>query len=303
MTKEELNSLRHPTEVSRFWITLIVIVPVLIAAVGFTLVSLGGLLIPLGFIIFLIWIVTKLLSAQFLGNSIQVSADNFPAIAEALNEFQEKFGYKGQIDAYVYEEGTYNALLVPLLRRKLLLLNSDIIDNAESDNEVRWIVARFVGSLASKHYRFLWLQAVVGSIEKLLVFNLLMYPYERAVVKSGDQLGLYAIDGDIESAIRASHKLMVGGPLGGRINLAGVLRQHGLISGSFFGWLAKCVSPFPHLTTRIVNLLRFSGEHYPDQLRALLANANSDTKSLVQQAAGLSVVGLAEQSMPTAGAD
>jgi len=34
MTKEELNSLRHPTEVSRFWITLIVIVPVLIAAVG-----------------------------------------------------------------------------------------------------------------------------------------------------------------------------------------------------------------------------------------------------------------------------
>ena len=232
-----------------------------------------------------------------------VSADNFSDIAKALSKFKEKFSYTGQIDAYVYEGGSYNALLIPLLRRKLLLLNSDIIDNAESDNEVRWIIARFVGSLASRHYRFFWLQAVVGSIEKLVVFNMLMYPYERAVVKTGDQLGLYAIDGDIESAIRASHKLMVGGPLSGRINLAGVLRQHALISHSFFGWLAKCVSPFPHVTTRIVNLLRFSGEHYSDQLRVLLANADSDTKSLVQQAAGLAPQILTDQSTPSASAD
>lgn len=286
MTRDELKSLRHPSEGSRFWVTLIVIVPVLIAAVVLTLISFGGLILPILLIIFMLWIVTRLASAQFLGNAVLISPDNFPEIATMLAESKELFEYKGQIDAYIYEEGTYNALLLPLLRRKLLLLNSEVVATTESQNEIRWIVARFVGSLASKHYRFFWLQAVVGSIERIMIFNLLMYPYERAVVKSGDQLGLFAIDGDIDSALRSVQKFMAGGPLGGRVNLKGVLHQQAAIEGSFFAWLAKCLSPFPHSTARVVNLLRFSGERYPEQLRALIAKTDDGTLPLLQHATG-----------------
>ena len=284
MTKAQLNALRHPSEQSRFWITLLVIVPVILVAIAAafsTVATLTVIVAVVAVVVIGTWFSSRLVMARFLGGFVQVSNENFPEVAAAIEEFQTLFGYKGQIDAYVYEDGSFNAFLVPLLRRKVLLLNSEVVAAAKSENEVRWVVARFIGSLASKHYRFLWLQVVLTSIEKLFIFNMLLYPYERAVVQSGDQLGLHAIGGDVESAIRASYRMMVGGQLGERVNLAGVLGQHGALDGSFFGWLARCLSPFPHQTTRIVNLLRFANERYPLQLQQALADKDEQTLRLV----------------------
>jgi hypothetical protein len=286
MTKIELDALRHPSEASRFRLSLLVVVPILITAVVLAFASFGIALVVVAAIVASVWFVTRLASAIYLGNFVKVSPDNFPEIDAAVAEYKQLFGYGGQIDVYIYENGSFNAFVVPLLRRKCILINSEVVANAQSDNEVRWIVARFIGSLASKHYRFSWLQTMIGSIEKIMMFNMLLYPYERAVVKSGDQLALHAIDGDLASALRASQKFMVGGPLGDRVNLSGLLRQHEAIRGSFFGWLAQCMSPFPHTTTRVVNLVRFASRRYPLQLRALLASQDDATLALVQRVAG-----------------
>ncbi len=284
MTKTELMAFRHPSEGSRFWISMIVVVPILTSAIVLVFASLGTALFGVAAIVFGLWVSMKILTARLLGNTVKVSPDNFPEIDAAVTEYKELFGYPGRIDVYVYDGESFNAMLLPLLRRKYILIHSNVISDSESENEVRWIVARFVGALASKHYRFSWLQAVIGSIEKIMIFNMLLYPYERAVIKSGDQLGLVAINGDIESAVRASHRLMIGGTLGDRVSLAGVLRQHEAISGSFFGWLAKCLSPFPHTTARIANLLRMAGERYPLQLQALLAGKDEAMLALVLRA-------------------
>ncbi len=284
MTKTELKALRHPSEGSRFWITLIVVVPILVAAIILVFASLGTALLGVAAIVFALWVSMKILTARLLGGTVKVSPENFPEIDAAVCEYKELFGHPGKIDVYVYDGQSFNAILMPLLRRKYILIHSDVISETASKNEVRWIVARFIGSLASKHYRFSWLQAIISSIEKIMIFNILLYPYERAVIKSGDQLGLFAINGDIESAVRVSHRLMIGGALGDRVSLTGVLRQHEAISRSFFGWLAKCLSPFPHTTARIANLLRVAGERYPLQLQAMLASKDEAMLALVQRA-------------------
>lgn len=293
MTKAELEALRHPSESSRFWISMLIVVPILIYAVLLVIGSFGLALIAVAAIVFINWLAMKTISASWLGSAVRVSPENFPDIHAAVAEYKELFGYRGKIEVYVYDGDGFNAMVVPLLRRKFILINADVIADAKSENEIRWIVARFVGSLASKHYRFSWLQVVIASIEKLLVFNMLLFPYERAVIKSGDQLGLYAIDGDIDSAVRASHRLMVGGALGDRVSLTGVLHQHEAVSGSFFGWFAKCLSPFPHTTTRIANLLRMAGERYPLQLHALLAGNDEALLTLVQRATNTALPGQA----------
>lgn len=286
MTKNELDANRHPSEAGLFWLSMIVVVPICLLAIAAVFASFGVALIAVVFILLSVWFACRIAGAWYLGNCIKVSEENFSDIHRAITECQERFGYRGRIDAYVYEQGSYNALLLPLLRRKFILINSDVVANAESDNEVRWIVARFIGALASKHYRFAWLQVVISSIEKIAIFNLLLYPYERAVAKSGDQLGLLAIDGDVESAVRAMQKVMVGGALGGRVNLSGVLRQDAATHGSFFAWLAKCLSPFPHNTARVVNLLRYAGERYPLRVQALLAKEDAETRQRLRQATG-----------------
>ena len=292
MTKFQLRELCHPSEGSRFWISMFVVVPALIAAILVVFASFGIALISVLAIIFFIWLVTEIIAANFLGDSVKISSDNFPEINDAVEECKELFRYRGQIDVYIYENSGFNALVLPLMRRKFILINSDVIEKAQSSNEVRWLIARFIGALASKHYRFAWLQAVIGSIEKIMVLNVLLYPYERAVAKSGDQLGLYAINGDIESAVGGLQKMMVGGSLGGRVNLSGVLRQQEAIGGTVFGWLARCLSPFPHTTSRVQNLLRFSAERYPLQLQTMLAGKDETTLTLVRRATGLAAFGL-----------
>ncbi len=286
MTRKELDSHRHPSEAGLFWLSMIVVVPICLAAIALVFATLGIALVVVASIIISVWFGTHIAMAWFLGNCVKVSEENFADIHKAIGEYQELFGYRGKVEAFVYEAGTYNVLLLPLLRRKFILINSDVVANAQSDNEVRWIVARFIGALASKHYRFAWLQVVITSIEKIAMFNLLLYPYERAVAKSGDQLGLCAIGGDLPSALNAMHKFMAGGAVGGRVNLAGVLSQHEATRGSFFAWLAKCLSPFPHNTQRVVNLLRYAGERYPLPLQALLAQHDAATAKRIRQAAG-----------------
>ena len=285
MTKDQLRELRHPIEGSRFALTLFIVVPAILLALVATFQTFGVLLFALAGILLSVWFVTKLVIARFLGNAVRVSEDNFPEILAAVNDCKALFGYEPQVDVFVYEQGSFNAMVIPLLQRKVILLNADTVSNA-TPTEIRWLVARFVGSLASKHYRFLLLQVVLASIEKLAVFNVLLYPYERAVIHSGDQLGLVAIDGDLESAVSASHKFLAGGSLGGGIDVKGILKQDKDIQGSFFGWLVKCLSPFPHLTARVTNLLRFAAERYPARFNAFLARRDEATAQLVREAIG-----------------
>lgn len=287
ISAETLRLHRHPSEITRFWLTLLIVVPAIAGLIAAVFATFGAALLAVAVIIGLSWLVMKLVIASYLGNFVRVSEDNFPEVNQAILDAKAYFQYSKPVDAYVLDGGNYNIFLMPLLRRKVLLINSDILENISSDNEVKWLVARFIGGLVCKHYRFMWLQVVLNSLERLIIFNILLYPYERAVVKSGDQLGLLAVDGDIESALRAMHKFMVGNALVYRVNLVGTVKQQIETEGSFFAWLAKCLSPFPHTSVRVVGLLRHCAQHYPENVRALLTEASPADTQTIARAAGL----------------
>ncbi|MEP6342195.1 MAG: hypothetical protein ABJ275_02685 [Maricaulaceae bacterium] len=262
LSKVELKSLRHKSEASRFYLTLFVLIPVALLLISLVVLSFGLILLYLPFLLFFLWVALKLFIAHHMNNSVLVTETSFPEIWDAINEAKEHFGYNKTVDAYVFEAGTYNIGLLPLLGRKALMFNSELMADDSDVNEKRFLVGRFVGGLASKHYRFGWLEFLINSVEKIVIFNIVLYPYERSVIYTGDQLGLHFIHGDTTSAVSVLTKLMVGKDIASKVNTESIIKQGYISRGSFFSWLARMLSPFPHTISRVRNILEFAHRLY-----------------------------------------
>ncbi|MBL4906045.1 MAG: hypothetical protein JKX94_01220 [Sneathiella sp.] len=262
-SKEDIKAMRHPSEKSRFLLTIFVLLPLGLIGILATVASFGGLLILIPIVLFGLWFTTRFFSAMCMNNMVLISNRSFPDIFDAINDAKEAFDYKGHIDAYVYQADSFNMLMMPKLRRKVILVNSAMVDGVDHQKEIRFVVGRFVGALVAKHYRFFWLKGVLSSIEKLMIFNLLLYPYERSLQYTGDQLGLSFIGGDSKTAIRVFKKFIVGPEISDMVRTSCLLEQMELSKGSFFAWMTRAFSSFPHLTYRIDNIQRFVTEQYP----------------------------------------
>lgn len=270
MTPSELRSLRHPSEAGRFILTMFVLIPIGFLVAALTLATFGGILLVAPLILFILWFSLRILVANWMNNMVQVTNVSFPEAYEAIEEAKTTFGYKQPVVAYVYQQGSYNASLLPLLNTKVLLLNSELMNSRNGRGELRFVVGWFVGALASKHFRFGWLQFFINSVEKLMIFNILLYPYERATKLSGDRLGLYMIGGDIQTATMAMMKMVVGTDIAERVNVRSFVGQGHKYKGSFFGWIARAISTFPHHTTRVNELITFAKERYPDRTQGFI---------------------------------
>lgn len=271
LSKQDLRAHLHPSEKSRFLLTLVVLIPVAIAIFAILALSLGLLLIYVGLVYFFVWVGVRTIMASYMCNTVKASPESFPEVYKAVQDAKDLFGYDKEIEAYVFEEGTYNSAILPLLRRKYILIHSEVLVDDAGEAKMRYIVGRFVGALAVKHYRFSWLQVLIDSVEKIAIFNLFLFPYERATQYSGDQLGLAMIDGDTETGVDALVSLVVGPNIAHRVNVKEFVGQAVSHRGSFFAWLARALSRFPHSANRVENLLRFGKIVYPQQTDQIIA--------------------------------
>ncbi|MGI4814724.1 MAG: sel1 repeat family protein [Janthinobacterium lividum] len=263
MTDREFHALEHPSQKPRFVLALllsIILFPLIaIALVAGTVV----LLVPLFGL--MIWIGGRVFFSRFLGNSILVSSVNYPRINEIAEELKTLIGYQKTVYIFVYEQGNFNAFLRKFFFfHNAVFLNSELLESGVSDNEVRWVIGRFVGYLRARRQAG-FLGWIIRAAQKLLIFNFFLMPYERAMVYTGDRLALASIDGDISSAVSAFQKLMVGRQLGYTVNPEGIINQQRMVKGSFFAFLARVGSRFPHSTSRYVDMIVFAKAFYPVQ--------------------------------------
>lgn len=260
----------HPLQRRRFHLALvfsIILFPVIAAAL-----ILGTVVLIVPLIALFLWIVSRMLFARMLANSILVSSVNYPRVDGLAAELKAKMGYHKAIYIFVYEQGAFNAYMAHFFFRRAIFLNSELLATGVSDDEVRWIVGRFIGYLRARRQAGV-LGWVIRAAQHLLIFNFFILPYERAMVFTGDRLAVAAIGGDISSAISALQKLMVGRELGYSVNPEGIIEQQREVKGSFFAFLARLAHAFPHMTTRYVDLIVFAKAYFPAQF-AKFAVAN-----------------------------
>jgi hypothetical protein len=264
MSNESFYGYMYPLQNRRYYLALvfsIVIFPVI--AVGL-IVGTVFLIVPL--VALLLWLGMRVFFANMLGNSVLVSAENYPRILALTEEIKAKLGYTKPIYVFVYEDGSFNAYMRHLFFRRAIFLNSQLLQGGVSDREVRWLVGRFVGYMRARNQAG-FLGWVIRAAQHLVVFNFFILPYERAMVYTGDRLALAEIDGDLISATAAMQKLLVGRELGYSINPEGLIAQHRQVRGSIFGFLARMWKGFPHTTARYVELVLFARAFFPEQFK------------------------------------
>jgi TonB family protein len=272
----------HPLRRRRFYLALV------FATLLFPLVALGliagtiFLIVPL--IALLVWISTRVFFARLMGDAVLVSKLNYPRVDTIAEELKVKLAYDKRIFIFVYESPSFNASLSHLFFRRAIFLNSEILEAGVSDDEVRWLVGRFIGYLRTRKQAGAlgWL---IRAAQYLLVFNLFLLPYERAMVYTGDRLAVAAIRGNVSSALSALQKIFVGRQLGYSLNPEGIIEQQREVKGSFFAFLARLASGFPLMTMRYVDLIVFAKAYFPSEYARFVAANPSVPEDLPRLAA------------------
>ena len=274
----DLSWLRHPSERSR--LVLAVAASVMLAGLAVVLfakrlerdqviwtMAAGPALLAAG------WVVLQITRAHLLGNAVRVTHESLPELDDVIEDVRVRLGYHRRVDVYVTDRVQGLMTLTSLFGTRIIMIEGDLvaalIDHGKR-TELTFLMARFFGALQSQRDRVVPLRLVVTLARSIGVVNPLIYPYDRAVVYSGDQIGL-AVAGDLDAALNALDRLLVGGTLGPSVRDAGVFDQASQIRSRRLPRIAQLFHRQPHLANRYVNLMAFAERHTPEQQAAVVA--------------------------------
>jgi hypothetical protein len=273
----DLAWLRHPSERSR--LVLAVAASVMLAGLAVVLfakrlerdqviwtMAAGPAALALG------WVILQISRAHLLGNAVRVTPESLPELDEVLEDVRTRLGYDRRVDVYVTDRVSGLMSLTSLFGTRIIMIEGDLVASLLDHGkrpELTFLFARFFGALQSQRDRVVPLRLLVTIARSIGVVNVLIWPYDRAVVYSGDQIAL-AVCGDLDAALNAFDRLLVGGTLGPSVRDAGVFDQASLIRSRRLPRLAQLFHSRPHLANRYVNLMAFAERHSPHQRGAVV---------------------------------
>lgn len=243
-----LQSLRTPEERTRFlvaayiavpaWLLIVVLLNVYLPCVGVFVLAAHALFL-----------------ASITGNGVRLSETQLPDLHRRVVRASERLGLAKVPEAYVVQSGgVLNAFATMLLDRQFVILYSDLVDAAASENPaddgspdaVDFVVAHEVGHLALGHLKWNLFLAPVRFVPWLGP------AYSRACEYSCDRCG-HAVVGNLETSSRAIATLAAGGKLARRVDLDAFVEQRREAGGLFMA-LHELVSSHPYLSKRVAAL-------------------------------------------------
>lgn len=219
------------------------------------------------------WLALQLHRANLLGNAVRVTPESLPELHAVLDEVRAALDYHRRVDVYVTDRVSGLMTLTSLFGTRVIMVEGDLVATLLENGrrrELTFLVARFIGALKSQRDRIGPLRLLVTLARPIGLVNVFIWPYDRAVVYSGDQIGL-AVAGDLDAALNALDRLLVGGTLGPSVRDAGVFDQASQVRRRRLPRLAQLFNRQPHLANRYVNLMAFAERHAPEQQAATVA--------------------------------
>ena len=219
ITDTELKKMLHPTEQSRLTLALVGLTPIALLALILMVATAGAVFIGVGFVLATVWVGMRMHEARLRGQAVEVSGENFPELKAVLDNVCRRLGYTKDVSMYLVNAGDVDATLLRLFGKRILWVNAGLVEAMESPDsqaELEFVIGRFVGALKARHLRFGELAAVISGFNNLVGLNLLILPYLRATVLSGDQMGMM-ISGDAVASVRAMNKMFIGKGLSDRV--------------------------------------------------------------------------------------
>ncbi len=252
---ETLQGWLHPSEKALAPLAVIGIAPVALFVLLITVASFGTIaLVVLGSM----WFIGRTTEARLRGGAVEVNDKNFPEIAAQIRDVSRYLAYDKPVRAFVIQDGDINITLWRVFGRKYLSFNTGLVSSM-NEHEREFVIARFIGALRARHLRFHEAAGFINGLEKVWVLNILVLPYVRATVLSGDRIGMMAC-GRLETAMTALDKLLLGNEVSGRLSPEGFMQQGHDLRRSIFRPLSIMFSAHPHMTDRYLELAAFAFE-------------------------------------------
>lgn len=270
LTKQDLEYCKYPWEDFWFKVAVAVVIPVVLCIYFLTKISLQFLLVALLVLSVTLWLAHAFAKAYLMGNAVRISNNNFPEVARLVEEVKFILDYPGEVPVFVVDNPEFNASFSKFLKIQFIVLRVDLVEELLEQREViqlKWVIARYIGTLKAKQVRFDILKVLLSTIERIKLFNLFILPYERAIQFTGDNIGLAAC-GSLPEVMKAFDKYLFGSQLAKHLALAGILEQSKENRKDFMAYLFWALSPQPPIIDRYLNLLAFSKKYFPQQFKS-----------------------------------
>lgn len=194
----------------------------------------------------------QLAYALFRGNAVEIGPAQFPDIYEKIVEAERRLGLTQRVAGFVVRDGDLNAYFYRKSGRKVLVINSTMVEDM-SPAELDFIILRFLGYLRARQVDLGVIVWAVDLLKAVPILGLLTRSYDRAAVLSGDRIGAYACE-STDTARSAMVKFVVGAKLQPRFSSAAYQSQAQVFRQSLWNLLTRLRRVHPHSSDRMIEL-------------------------------------------------
>jgi len=267
-----VNDIRHPKETGYFTVMAVVSgliwLPMIPAAIVGFFISIPFLIVA--------WLSSLYFKAVILGDSVRVSADQYPEIYQRANEISRELKMTSVPEIFVVNSnGVINAVAYRVLDGKYIFVYSSLVDLLlikGHRKELDFILGHELGHYAAGHMQF-W-KRIFLFWGKLVPF--VGAAYSRACELTADRIGHHFVD-DTTVSKRALAAMALGSAtLLETISIEAFKAQEAQIP-SVIGFIHKIFSQYPRTTRRVIEIEEF--EEYNRFLKTKSTGASTHTQT------------------------
>lgn len=201
----------------------------------------------------------RLLQAQQLGNSIQITEHQFPEIYNLAVDCAKTLNIKKIPKLFVSQDPTLNAFTMGFKSPYMIVLNSALIEKLNKE-EIKVVIGHEMGHVKFKHTMIL---SVISPIGKNIVFVDLFFGFwQRKTEYTADRCVLICAQ-DKDVVIKTLIKIAGGAGVGQDANLDKIMLQLQGARSTKLDKLGEVLGSHPYFVKRIWEIIKFNHKYNP----------------------------------------
>lgn len=199
----------------------------------------------------------RLLQAQQLGNSLQISQFQFPQIYEEATDCARILGIKKMPKIYITQDPVMNAYTMGFKSPYTIVLNSGLVENMSLD-ELRVVIGHEMGHAKFKHTLLLSLMSPIG--KQVAFIDLLFGFWGRKTEYTCDRCALVCSKKS-EDVLRTLIKIAAGSKIGRSVDLEKLSLQLQDAKALKMDRAGELLGSHPYILKRIWEINKFAYQY------------------------------------------
>jgi Zn-dependent protease with chaperone function len=205
----------------------------------------------------LAFLYVRLLQAQQLGNSLQISEKQFPEIYKVSEECAKTLSLPRMPRIHITQNPVLNAYAMGFGRSYAIVVNSGVIENLSLE-EIRVVIGHEMGHIKFRHTQFLSLISPLGNY--FAFADLLFGFWIRKTEYTSDRCALMCAK-DKETLIKTLVKIAIGPSCGKEVDLDKLSLQLQDVQSNKLGAIGEMLSSHPYILKRIWKINKFAYQY------------------------------------------